>query len=60
MEQAYSIHYHVWTQVELLELLVTLRREYGLAFDVELFMKNDTECIFVLRKSPHAQTAGAA
>ena len=52
MERNYSIHFHVWTQFELMELLVTLRREYALPFDVELFMANDTECIMVLRKSP--------
>jgi SAM-dependent methyltransferase len=50
----YSIHYHVWTQTELLELLVTLQHDYGLAFDVELFMRNDVECIVVLRKRDDA------
>jgi SAM-dependent methyltransferase len=51
IERNYSIHYHVWTQLELLELLVTLRREYNSPFDVELFMANDLECVIVLRKS---------
>jgi SAM-dependent methyltransferase len=51
MVKNYSIHYHVWTQVELLELIVVLRRDYRLPFDVELFMTNETECVVVLRKA---------
>lgn len=47
----YSIHYHVWTQTELLELLVALQREVSQSFEVELFMTNDIECIIVLRKT---------
>ena len=50
VEAEYSIHYHVWTQTELLEFVVALQRDYGLPFDVELFMRNDVECIVVLRK----------
>jgi SAM-dependent methyltransferase len=51
IEADYSIHYHVWTQTELLEFLVTLQHDYGFPFDVELFMRNDLECIIVLRKT---------
>jgi SAM-dependent methyltransferase len=51
IDRDYSIHYHVWTQFEVLELLLTLRRVYQMPFDVELFMANDTECIVVLRKA---------
>jgi SAM-dependent methyltransferase len=51
LEADYSIHYHVWTQTELLALLVALQRDYGFPFDVELFMRNDVECIVVLRKT---------
>lgn len=50
MEQDYSIHYHVWTQTEILELLVTLQRALHFAFDVELFLKNKDEMVLVLRK----------
>lgn len=49
MEQDYSIHYHVWTQAEILELLQLLR-ERGSEFDVELALRNEHENIFVLRK----------
>lgn len=50
MEQDYSIHYHVWTQTEILELLVTLQRTLQFPFDVELFLKNKDEMVLVLRK----------
>jgi SAM-dependent methyltransferase len=50
MRQDYSIHYHVWTQAEIFELLVLLHRR-GIGFDVELAARNEHENIFVLRKS---------
>ncbi len=47
----YSIHFHVWTQAEMFELLGALRARLGLDFDVEFFLKQGNECIFVLRKN---------
>ncbi len=49
MARDYSIHYHVWTQHELLELMLALREQ--LTFDVEAFCQNRHEAIFVLRKA---------
>jgi hypothetical protein len=46
-----SIHYHVWTQTELLELMTVLKRRLGFQFDLELFFKTGDEAIFVLRKT---------
>ena len=46
----YSIHCHVWTQAEMFELILTLERKLPFRFDVELFLKNEGECIFVLRR----------
>ncbi len=43
----YSIHYHVWTQVEFRELVLFMQRR--LRFEVELFLKNGEEMIVVLR-----------
>lgn len=43
-----SIHFHVWTQTEILELVLALRRL--VAFDVELITKSGSEVIVVLRK----------
>jgi SAM-dependent methyltransferase len=50
MEQDYSIHYHVWTQREALELLITVRERLDLDFDVELMERIEYEVVFVLRK----------
>lgn len=44
----YSIHFHVWTQREVLELLSWLARTEP--FDVELVLKNEGEVIAILRK----------
>lgn len=46
----YSIHFHVWTQTEMLELLLAVNRKLNLRFDVETLLKNGDECIFILRK----------
>jgi len=44
----YSIHFHVWTETEMIELLLKLKRKY--AFEVELIYRNSAEMIIVLRK----------
>lgn len=46
----YSIHFHVWTQSEMFEWIAAAQRIPGFVFDVELFLKNPGECIWVLRK----------
>jgi predicted SAM-dependent methyltransferase len=51
MNMDYSIHFHVWTQVEMFEFIAGLRKRFDLNFDVELFLKNDTEMILILRKA---------
>jgi hypothetical protein len=48
MARDYSIHFHVWTQHEMLQLLLALQPE--LHFDFELVRKNGIEVIFILRK----------
>ena len=48
MQRDYSIHFHVWTQREVLELLAWLQRTES--FDVELVQKNADEVIGILRK----------
>jgi predicted SAM-dependent methyltransferase len=42
-------HFHVWTQVEMLEFVGALRR-YGLDFEVEGFFAYGNEGVFILRK----------
>jgi SAM-dependent methyltransferase len=51
MQQDYSIHYHVWTQEAMFDFLLNLKRTCGFTFDVEAFLQNEGECIFVLRKA---------
>jgi SAM-dependent methyltransferase len=50
MEQDYSIHFHVWTQQEALELLTAVRARLDLDFDIELMERIESEVVFVLRK----------
>jgi predicted SAM-dependent methyltransferase len=47
----YSIHFHAWTQLEMLEFVLALDRRLGIRFDVEMLFKNGEECIFILRKT---------
>lgn len=50
----YSIHFHVWSQFEMLELLAALRKRFGLPFELEMFLKNEEEMIMILRKQDQA------
>lgn len=50
MEMDYSIHFHVWTEIEFLELLLYCQKQLGLSFSIEHFQKNGIEFIAVLRK----------
>jgi SAM-dependent methyltransferase len=50
MELDYSIHYHVWTQREALELLTDARERLNLDFEIELMERIEHEVVFVLRK----------
>ncbi len=45
----YSIHFHVWTQVDLLELLLYCQERFG-SFEIEAFTRRSIENIAVLRK----------
>ena len=58
-ESAYSIHMHVWTQAEFLELILDCRRRFEESFDLEAAAHSGIEFIVVLRKHgpyppPHA------
>lgn len=46
----YSIHYHVWSELEMIEFLSSVRQKLSLDFEFELIFKNRLEIIFVLRK----------
>jgi ubiquinone/menaquinone biosynthesis C-methylase UbiE len=46
----YSIHYHVWTQTEMMEILVFMQSILNNDFEVEFIYKNAAEVILILRK----------
>ena len=48
----YSIHFHVWTQNELLEFLVDIRKNLALPFDIVSIAQNGLESIVLLKKWP--------
>jgi SAM-dependent methyltransferase len=56
MARNYSIHYHVWSQRELLELMLYLSGRVG--FEIEATCKNGSEVVFVLRKEAPPATVG--
>ncbi|MGQ4649221.1 methyltransferase domain-containing protein [Lyngbya aestuarii] len=47
----YSIHFHVWTQIEFLEFLLCCRNKLNFTFQIELLQKNSLEFIVILSKS---------
>jgi len=49
LEMDYSIHYHVWTQADIMEWIA--RMMPVLQFDVEQMSRNGVEVIFILRKA---------
>ena len=53
VDKQYSIHYHVWTQNELLEFLVDIRRRLALPFDIVSVLLNGYESIVILKKWPN-------
>lgn len=50
MKKNHSIHFHVWTQIELFEFFITLKKRFRLNFDIELSFKSNEEIIFILKK----------
>ena len=46
----YSIHFHVWTQVEFLELLQYCQSSLYFPIKIELLQENDIEFIVILRR----------
>ena len=46
-----DIHFHVWTQRDFIELLLCLRHDFRLLFEIEAMLKNSQEFVVVLRKA---------
>ena len=49
MSMKYSIHHHVWTQWEMLELLADMRKRF--TFEIEMMVRREHEVIFIIRKT---------
>jgi predicted SAM-dependent methyltransferase len=48
MDMEYSIHFHSWTQQEMLEMLLSVKQRH--TFDIEMLVLNLEENIFIIRK----------
>jgi len=49
MNMGYSIHYHVWTQLELFDLIIFINRNLNFKFEIQCAFANEIEVVFVLR-----------
>lgn len=49
MDMGYSIHYHVWTQLEIFDLITTMKRNLNFEFEVQCAFVNGLEVIFILK-----------
>jgi SAM-dependent methyltransferase len=54
-----NIHFHVWTQAEMVEMFLGMRREFGFPLEMEAVIQNGHEVVVVLRKSGGEPAAGA-
>lgn len=52
----YAIHFHTFTDLEVLELITVLQKELAVPCLLELILKSDHEIIVILRKSPAGNT----
>lgn len=48
----YRIHYHVWTELGLAEMLANVIRDFKLPFEIQTLIRNNDEVIVVLQKVP--------
>ncbi len=53
-DQKFSVHLNVWSQHDLLDLILYIIREYKLDLDFEAVVKNDHEVILILKKQPRS------
>jgi SAM-dependent methyltransferase len=46
----YSIHFHVWTPADVLEIVAELRHRLALPMDIQEFLVHGNECVLVVQK----------
>jgi predicted SAM-dependent methyltransferase len=51
IDKNYSIHFHVWTEFEFLELLLYCRKQLSFALEIKFLQKNEGEIIVILQKT---------
>lgn len=51
IDKDYSIHFHVWTQFEFLELLLYCNKKLFFPLEIELIQKNGMELIVICKKN---------
>jgi SAM-dependent methyltransferase len=47
----YSIHFHAWTMDGMIEMFQMIKKDYGIAFETRVILKNKEEVIFVFEKT---------
>ncbi len=50
VDMNYSIHHHVWTQIEMVELFYETANRFALDIEVEAIVNNIHEVVFIVRK----------
>lgn len=55
MNMNYAIHFHAFTEMEMLELVSFLKKELRVPCTIELMLKHNIEVIMILRKSAQAK-----
>ena len=50
VDTEYRVHYHVWTQFGIMELLMRASHDFNLGLAAEVFMQNNNELLTVTRK----------
>lgn len=51
MKMNYAIHFHAFTDLEVLEIIVFLKKELNIPAMIESILKNNKEIVIILRKS---------
>ena len=57
MKQTYSIHFHVWTSIDIIELISYLNTQMNTYLEIVFFANLDDEMVFVLKKNPKSISA---
>ncbi|QTD44861.1 methyltransferase domain-containing protein [Ottowia testudinis] len=48
----FSIHFHAWRMIDMVDMFVKLKDQLGIAYQIELIKANGDEVIFIFRKIP--------